>query len=186
MKRSTLLLVLMAVAQLGVLAWTILGQERILKQGEVFLFKTAPIDPRDPFRGEYVRLDLEAEEGPWPHPDTTLAFGAPRLYARLGTDAEGFARITALHLEPPTDGPYLKVKAMWWGGEDIPRIMLPFDRYYLQEGDGPKAEKLLRPQWNNSTWTEALPAHAVVRVLDGEAAVADLIVDGKPLREWLE
>lgn len=185
MKRSTLLFIVMAIAQLGVLAWIILGQERILKQGEVFLFKTAPVDPRDPFRGEYVRLDFAAEEGPWTMPDT-MAYGRSDYYAVLATDSEGYATVTTLLTNAPEAGPYIKVKAMSWGGKQIDRIMLPFDRYYLQEGDGPRTEDLLQPTWNEGEVTPGLPAHAVVRVLDGEAVVEDLIVDGKPLREWLK
>ncbi|MBK6341440.1 MAG: GDYXXLXY domain-containing protein [Flavobacteriales bacterium] len=61
MNRKPLLFLGIALAQLAVPAWMIAGRERVLSQGEVFKFKTAPIDPRDPFRGEYVRLDFEAE-----------------------------------------------------------------------------------------------------------------------------
>lgn len=184
MKRSTLLFVLMVALQLVLLAWMIIGHERILKQGEVFRFKTAPVDPRDPFRGEYVRLDFEAEEGPWNMPDTS-ALDRSTYYALLSTDSAGYALIDALHTSVPAAGNYIRVRAMSWDGERIDRVMLPFDRYYLQEGDGPKTEELLLPEWNDGERIPGLPAHAVVRVLDGEAVVEDLVVDGRPLREWL-
>lgn len=185
MKRSTLLFSLMVVVQLVLLAWIIVGQERILQRGEVFLFQTAPVDPRDPFRGEYVRLEFEAEEGPWTMPDT-VDYGRSDYYATLSTDSAGYAQINRLLNNPPTSGPFIKVKAMSWDGAQIDRILLPFDRYYLQEGDGPKTEDLLQPDWNDGEVTPGLPAHAIVRILDGEAVVEDLIVDGKPLREWLK
>lgn len=185
MKRNTLLFALMVIAQLVVLGWIILGQERVLKHGEVFLFKTAPVDPRDPFRGEYVRLDFEAEEGPWSFPDPT-ALGRSDYYATLGTDSMGYAVLTNLLPQAPDIGAYIRVKTLSWGGDQVDRIMLPFDRYYLHEGDGPRTEELLRPTWNDGEVSPGLPAHAVVRVFQGEAVIQDLIVDGKPLHEWLK
>lgn len=185
MKRSHLLFIGVAVAQLVLLAWTIFGQERILKHGEVFLFKTAPVDPRDPFRGEYVRLDFEAERGRWVFTDTTSP-GVSHFYGRLAVGADGYARISHLRTTPPPDGPYLKVEAMSWSWPEINSVSLPFDRYYLQEGEGPRTEALLAPQWNDDVPADPLPAHAVVRVLNGRAVVEDLVVGGKPLHQWLD
>ncbi len=185
MKRSHLLFIATALAQLGVLAWAIIGQERILRQGEVFLFRTAPLDPRDPFRGEYVRLDFEAESGRWVVADSIITTPR-RYYARLGTDSAGFARITHLRTTPPPAGPYLAVRPGYDDGTAIIQVELPFDRYYLKEGEGARTEALLMPQWADSVRSAPLPAHAVVRVHEGRAVVEDLVVGGRPLRAWLE
>jgi len=186
MNRKPLLFMAVVLAQLAVPAWMILSHERILREGEVFKFRTAPIDPRDPFRGEYVRLDFEAESGSWPvaRPDD-IQTGEQSAYAILGVDSAGFARITALVDQAPATGAYLAVDYSTWGNESVERVQLPFDRFYLEEGDGAKTEDLLQPQWNDGEMAQPLPAYAQVRVLDGRAVIEDLIVDERSIHEWL-
>ena len=188
MSRRSLLFVLVAVAQLSVPAWMILGHEHVRRAGEVFKFRTAPVDPRDPFRGEYVRLDFEAENGRWPLPPIKTGTGNHRhhAYALLGTDSAGFANIAQLVQEQPSEGAFVPVEYMYWENDTIFNVSLPFDRYYLEEGDGPRTEHLLMPQWNPDTATMALPAYAVVRVLEGRTVITDLVVGDKSIHEWLK
>lgn len=183
---------LVAAAMLAVPIWMIYSHEEVRHAGEVFLFKTAPIDPRDPFRGEYVSLAFEAERGPWnceglaerkDEPD-------PELYAALDHDAYGFAVITGLSLQPPAQGPYVKVRTRgWWrrqASNEVQQVELPFDRYYLQEGQGRRTEELMMPGHRNETGTGPRESWAVVRVHNGRAVVEDLVVDGRPIKEWME
>ena len=50
------LLVLAVLGQLSVLAVMVYGKESLVWSGERVYLQTAPIDPRDPFRGDFVRL----------------------------------------------------------------------------------------------------------------------------------
>ena len=50
---------LLVAAQLYVPASMILGRENTIKAGKEFQFRVAPIDPNDPLRGKYIRLDYE-------------------------------------------------------------------------------------------------------------------------------
>jgi uncharacterized membrane-anchored protein len=187
MPRKVLLFLLVALAQLAVPAWMLIGHERVRSEGEVFKFRTAPVDPRDPFRGEYVSLSFEAETGHWPLPHENDGSSARiHAYAVLAKDTEDFATITALVPERPSAGAYISVEFMAWETDTIFNIRLPFDRYYLEEGDGPKTEALLATQWNDGVPTQPLPAYAVVRVLDGATVITDLIVDDKSIHEWLK
>ena len=177
-----LLFSLMAVVQLGALAWMIRDHEQVLEKGRVYRFRTAPIDPRDPFRGEYVMLDFAADEGNWPLPDSA----AQRSYALLAEDSAGYAYISALRMELPVDGSdHLRVHFGTWSGDTVQRVLLPFDRFYLEEGDGAATEQLLQPVWEADTLIQPLPAHAVVRVYGGEAVIEDLVVDGRSIHAWL-
>ncbi len=54
MRRWLLLVCLLM--QAGVLGFMVYSQESIIKRGTSITLRTAPIDPRDPFRGDYVRL----------------------------------------------------------------------------------------------------------------------------------
>ncbi|HMZ47776.1 MAG TPA: GDYXXLXY domain-containing protein [Flavobacteriales bacterium] len=189
MNRKAIVFSVVAVAQLAVPAWMVVDHERVRDQGEVFLFGTAPVDPRDPFRGEYVQLEFTAESGTWAAPDTSGDDYAPkRAYALLATDNKGYAVITALQAEKPTTGAYVRVRYYDYGSVDgtTGSIELPFDRYYLEEGDGPKTEELLAPDWTSGTPSAPLPSHAVVRILDGEAVITDLVVGDRSIHEWLK
>ncbi len=42
--------------QLAVLAYMVFGREMVIQRGTKISIATAPIDPRDPFRGDFVRL----------------------------------------------------------------------------------------------------------------------------------
>ena len=186
MPRNVLLFLLVALAQLAVPVWMIIGHERIRSKGEIFQFRTAPVDPRDPFRGEYVRLDFEAERGPWLLPDRPRFWPHPPYYASLTIDSGGFARIKELNLSVPSGMPYLKVRVTSDDSNEAHWIDLPFDRYYLEEGDGKKTEEMLAPQWSDGAVSQPLPAHAVVRILNGEAVITDLVVGDKSIHEWLK
>jgi uncharacterized membrane-anchored protein len=186
MSRKPLLFVAIALAQLAVPWWMIRSHERVLRDGEPFRFRTAPIDPRDPFRGEYVRLDFAAERGAWPvplpHDSTTNEL---RAYALLTTDAEGFAQVAALATLPPESGSYVDVEYFLWDNDTVTTLQLPFNRFYLEEGDGARTEDLLRPQWESEGMEQPLPSYALVHVLAGKAVIADLFVGDRPIREWL-
>ena len=183
---KAVLLAVVVLLQLGALAWMIRDHEHVLERGTVYKFRTAPIDPRDPFRGEYVVLNFEAESGNWPLAAGAGNSGNTHAYGLLGLDSAGFAIITALSTEAPAQGDHLAVTYMTWGSDTAQRIALPFDRYYLQEGDGAATESMLQPQWDQGEPEEPLPAYAVVRVLDGKAVIENLVIGDRPLKEWLE
>jgi len=52
-------IVLAVLAQLAVLANMVYGRESVLANGQRIFLRTVPIDPRDPFRGDFVRLRYE-------------------------------------------------------------------------------------------------------------------------------
>lgn len=188
MPRRVILFLFVAAAQLAVPAWMLVGHERVRKDGAVFLFRTAPVDPRDPFRGEYVRLNFEAQQGSWTAPDAgTMEYGQRNAFALLDTDSLGYARITALVDHAPDNGPYLPIRYWTMGDEGtVNSLELPFDRYYLEEGDGPKTEALLAPDWSSGSPSTPLPAHAVVRILHGQAVITDLVVGERSIHDWLK
>lgn len=184
MPRSTMLFSLVVLGQLAVPGWMIVSHERVLHKGEVFKFKTAPIDPRDPFRGEYVMLNFEAESGQWPDPAQGEGYTDRSAFATLATGNTGYAILSGLSSERPTSGPYVKVTYYSANDTTVDRVSLPFDRFYLEEGDGHKTESLVY-QPNVETGPE-MPAYALVRVYDGEAVIEDLIVGDRPIHEWLD
>lgn len=189
MKRPLLLFSLIASVQLAIPVWMIVRYERVVQSGTLHLFRTAPVDPRDPFRGEYVTLEFAAENGPFQLPP---GWDGGPLFAVLNADAEGFAVIDRLLVEAPADVDHVQVTAERWGVDEeqhtVSSVVLPFDRYYVHEGHGPRTEALMRnlPMQDGMEENEpSLPTHAVVRVHRGRAVMVDLVIGGRPLRDWM-
>lgn len=187
MRRNLLFFSAAALVQLAVPGWMILQHERVLQRGEVFRFRTAPVDPRDPFRGEYVMLNFDAETGPWKDPAVEGGFQNETTFALLETDTAGSAVITQLLTDRPQQGSYLMVEKGYLLDDTLVQMVsLPFDRFYLEEGDGAKTEHMLAPQWDGETLSQPLPAYALVRVYDGQAVIEDLIVGDRSIHDWLK
>jgi uncharacterized membrane-anchored protein len=160
--------------------------ERTLREGAVYRFHTEPFDPVDAFRGRYVAIRLRLVA---PMELKTRDYRS-RVYATLGTDAQGFATVSALSDRPPSSGDWLEGTL---GGADVPptwrspaplpllgtRIELPFDRYYMEESKAPEADRL---------WSEGLrdaEATARVRVRNGLGVIEGLDVNGVPIEQWI-
>ncbi len=171
---------LAAAAQLAVPASMLRGRERTLREGEVFLFACAPVDPYDAFRGRYVRLSVNAQDVPL----AGEPFGTRRkraLFASLGRDGNGFAVVTGASRTRPPAGAFVRAEAWVRPHEATVSIRPPIDRYYLPEHEAPAAERA----YAEHARADRGAAVAVVRVRNGDLVVEDVRIDGVPLREWV-
>jgi uncharacterized membrane-anchored protein len=159
-------------AQLAVPFSMIAGKEDVLKTGQAFKFRAAPVDPYDAFRGRYVALGFKEDEAPAP---ASLRRGQ-KAYAAISIARDGFARVDALTAERPRSGPYFAVKVQYtFDGKA--RFDLPFDRYYMEESAAPKAERVQRERARGEE------AYAVVRVKEGKAVLEALFIGGELVEE---
>ncbi len=91
--------ILVALVQVYVPAKMILDQEKVWRTGQEFKFKTAPIDPNDPFRGKYITLSFAenlfkiSKNENWLPGEIT--------YVTITTDQTGFAKIKAISKKEP-------------------------------------------------------------------------------------
>lgn len=156
------------------------NSEAIFKKGTAFRFECAPIDPNDPFRGKYIVLNFTLANY---IADTADAYtNGQQVYAVLGTDSSGYATILALKEKQPDTGHYLITRVDYthtYNGVQTVVLDIPFSRYYLDEFDAPKAEEKYREG------TQSRTAYAEVYLYKGQARVKDVVVDGKPLAQWL-
>ncbi|AOE49453.1 GDYXXLXY domain-containing protein [Kangiella sediminilitoris] len=180
MKPLKLVILVMFAIQLGVPAYMIYNQHVILSEGTVYKFKTRPIDPRDPFRGQYVTLRYEANQQPIAYPEPLRE--GETVYAVVSNNKDGFAEINQLLLQPPKSGDYIKTTIRWGTKERGYHISLPFNRYYASEKTAPSIEKAV---WSGRR-QEVSNVYAEVNVLDGEATLKELYVNELPIREYLE
>ena len=183
MKTSYLIIlfIIVAGAQIFVPAEMILGQERILEKGTLYKFKTAPIDPNDPFRGKYIvlRYDMERDV-----PTSETWERNEAIYISLGIDNMGFAEVVALGKQKPNEAvDFVKATVGYYQkNQKQVSFNLEFDRYYMEESKAQDAE-ILYVEANRNNKKEA---HALVYILDGKAVLDDVIIDGKSIKDWVE
>lgn len=164
---------LVALAQLAVPGSLIWKREQTLRQGNVWKFRTAPVDPVDVFRGRYVALEFEAESQEITPPENLT--GGEEIFVTLRTDAEGFAQIDAVSANRPPGDAFIAARLV---GRTV---SLPFDKYWVTERDAPAAEAAYRAQSRR----DKRNAFVTVRVFRGDAALEQLYLDGQPLGEYL-
>lgn len=188
MRKALLLFALVALAQWAVPIWMVGEKEQVLHKGALYKFKLRPIDPSDPFLGEYVILDFAGMDGPYDMPDLPAEASYVHGFGALGVDTDGFARIDRVTLVEPDAEDHIRVTGYrYYSDADTSRIALSslqpdFDRFYM-EGGGRVAEDLVRWQPDTAMIREA---YALVRVYHGEAIVQDLIIGNKPIHQWIK
>ncbi len=172
------LFMITCVAQWSAPVSMIFKRERTLREGDVFLFRTAPVDPYDAFRGRYVYLNFDINTVTNLVGFTNMPVRASML-ARLENDEDGFARIISLDERLDDTVPAIPVEVLSVY-EGTVRLALPLDRFYMEETLAPKAERLyMRHSRNDSSNT-----YAVVRVYKHFPVIEDLIIDGRPVGEY--
>jgi uncharacterized membrane-anchored protein len=180
-KRNLMFLgfVIVVLAQLAVPAWMILERERTLREGEVFKFKTQPVDPADAFRGRYVWLRLEP--GMVPVPDAGSWHHHQKAFAVLETGTNGYVRVKRLERTKPMGEPALKVRVNWSDGKNAHINWEGLDRYYMMEDKAPAAETAYR-EHNRATNQNC---YITVRVRGSVGVIENLYIENQPIQTWL-
>lgn len=170
---------IMVLVQLFVPLNMVLQQEDVIENGKTFKFKTAPIDPNDPFRGKYISLRYE---------DNTISVenknewqGVTHAYVLLETDDLGFAKAKKIVTEKPDNTadfikvngitPYYDANKVWFD--------YPFDRFYMEESKAKPAENTY---WEAQIDTSKV-TYALVSVMSGAGVLQDVLIDGISIRE---
>ncbi len=134
--------------QLLVLAYMAGSRETIRRYGQQIYLRTAPVDPRDPFRGEFVRLnypmstiherDLRGEVSR--HRDEK---GYP-VYALLKAGDQGLYQLDYVTDHKPQQGLFLKgrISPDWRsrGGASV-AVKYGIEQYFVEQGQGQLIER---------------------------------------------
>jgi len=170
------LLAVVGVIQLAVPGWMIFQQEQTLRFGTEYKFLTEPVDPYDIFRGRFVALRFKTEEMKQKPGESELPRGA-KVYVAVKTNTDGFAEVERVSSNPLA-GDNVFPATVRWGNN----LEFPFRRYYMEETRAPQAEQAYR---SANTRNSKQKTWAVVRIWHGNAALADLMIDGQPIRDYL-
>ena len=182
-KRFATIALVVAAAQTAILGYMIESRAGVLRYGHEVLLKTAPVDPRDLLRGDYVvltydisRIDSSLISGEWPTSNPL-----PPLAVRLKAESEGYWSVVEASFGSlsRTDGTVILAASVdspvqWQSLPSDLRVSYGIERYYVPEGEG----KPIEDGRNEGRVSVA------VRISDtGQAQIRALMLDGEPLYE---
>lgn len=169
------LFVIVAIAQLAAPISMIIKKESVASGGKVYKFKTRPIDPYDPFRGKYIRLNFEQTTTQLENPKEW--HGVEMGYFPIEKDEEGYAIVKPPKLTPPDDKDYLAMRIENYPSDhdSIARFLLPFDKFFMNEDEALNAEIEYRSANRNA---KKKNAYAKVKLFKGEYVLEDVIIGG--------
>ncbi|AOG10743.1 MULTISPECIES: GDYXXLXY domain-containing protein [Rhizobium/Agrobacterium group] len=173
-----------ALLQTAILGYMIEGRAGILRSGTEVLLKTAPVDPRDLLRGDYVILTYDISTI-----STTSVTGqkpetgdAERLHVRLKPGTDGYWIVSEASFDPlqAEEGSVIllsmPVTIYDWEWQNAGNLTVSYgiERYYVPEGEG----KPIEDGRNQGRVSVA------VRISEtGQAQIRALMLDGEPLYE---
>lgn len=172
---------LVVIAMFAVPVFMICKGEKIFSQGNVYLFKAAPVDPYDYFRGRYVNVRLE-KNYVTVSPDKKLDFSSNEaVYATIKKDKFGLAYFDSLSREIPKDGDYVQVN---FTHQELNKayLLVPFNQFYMNEELAPEAERVVREallKRNDSCLLK-------LRVHDGTAVIENILINNIPIKEYIQ
>ncbi len=169
---------IMVLAQIVASAQIVYKYERTIASDNVYKFKTAPVDPNDPFRGKYITLNYDIDsfkttDESWDDYDVG--------YAYFSKDKNGYAILETLVKEPFSDSEfdYIEVEINNHYNGYV-RFELPFDRYYMEESKAYDAEVLARELNRNG---EDNDIYAVVHIENDTHVLTDIVVNGISMKD---
>ena len=171
-----------AVIQFALLAVMIVDRVQILRDGTEITLQTHPVDPRDIFRGDYVRLAYDISELPsGALQDQPAASRSPVVFVRLAPDGKGLYQAVSVQTDAvPVKSPEVLIRGRVTYGTNCGsddrafcarlRINYNLERYFVPEGEGRTLEQA----------RDARKLTIVAAVTpSGRAAIKRLLVDGQ-------
>lgn len=136
---------LLAVAlQLLILAGIAGARQWTLATGTTVLLETAPVDPRDLFRGDYVVLNYKISSLDRRALGITETF-RPGQVVYVGLEPRGkFWEAVSVGTQRP-QGVYLRGRTEFSFGEDTVRVSYGVESYFVPEGSGRLVERTRDP-----------------------------------------
>jgi uncharacterized membrane-anchored protein len=142
-----------ALAQIGFLGSAIYSRASLLRNGQAITLQTAPVDPRDLLRGDYVALSYDVSRVPVDLLRTSRRHDnevVGTVYVRLKRgENQAPASIVAASLEAPLEAALaadeidLKGTSLdrWQDGVEAINVQYGLERFYVPEGEGRAIEQ---------------------------------------------
>jgi uncharacterized membrane-anchored protein len=147
--RNTII-VLAVLLQILVLGYMAGEREHILRNGNIIYLRTAPIDPRDLFRGDYVRLNYEISSIPahdLPQGESAKINKGEKVYVNLKENSNGLYELDQVNINEAQTGTYLVGRSAYDYRHRLlgHPLMLNYgiEAYFVQQGKGRQMEQRL-------------------------------------------
>ncbi|MEN8135123.1 MAG: GDYXXLXY domain-containing protein [Thermodesulfobacteriota bacterium] len=138
--------------QVVLLAAMALEREYIVRYGTEVYLRTAPIDPRDIFRGDYVRLNYEISQVPMRKAQGSLADNETekpkdsKLYSVVAPGEGGVSELQYITDSKPDDGLFLKGRLSHRWRPKVTshkalNVKYGIEAYFVEQGKGLEMEK---------------------------------------------
>ena len=157
-------------------------KEMILVKGKPYKFRTAPIDPYNPFIGKYIILDFPEQAYTLPAKQD-VNDDAP-VYVTFKNNGQGFAQIDKLTQKAPDRSDYLETNISRIDrekGKVTVYINYPFTRFYMEESKAPEAEMIYGTRGADSSSS----VYALVSLYNGRAAIKNVYVNDTTITDML-
>jgi uncharacterized membrane-anchored protein len=179
---------LAALVLCGLILVMVVQRAGILRSGQEVRLETAPVDPRDLFRGDYVVLDYRIGTVNAPSNVTTPFVRGQRVFVTLRPDESGKAKAVAIAAEQPAvTGNDIVIAGFVRAastcqlneagnrdcklGSNAIGVRYGLESYFVPEGEGRKIE--LTPRARVEVVAAVAPS--------GQAAIKRLLIDGVPI-----
>lgn len=156
-------------------------REYIANKGQSIYLRTAPVDPRDLFRGDYVQLNYEVSNIiPYYQKisDYAKISKGGELYTVLKEHEDGLAELVFVTDKKPEHGLYLRGQFLYWGyGDAIDQkrplsIRYGIEKYFVQQGKGMEMENKIRGFYDSEKELRIqTPFETKVSVLNGTGII---------------
>lgn len=143
------LVVSCVLAQVLVLAWLAAGREYIVQYGKTVYLRTAPLDPHDPFRGEFVRLNYDIstigiEQMRADLAEHTMGRGR-KVFAVLNKNEDGLANLDYATSVQPETGLFIRgrLRRRWYFRRAVSAAQVRYgiEQLFVEQGKGREIEK---------------------------------------------
>jgi len=174
---------LLVLLQLWAPASMVFEKEAVLKHGRAFKFRTAPVDPNDPFRGKYILLRFN-EVSFYYNGEEQWERGQA-IYIQVKEDDKGFAKIhTVSSVKPKSYKDYIAAKVDYITSDSTTQIVIewPFERFYMEESKALPAEQAYQKASMDSNQV----TYAIVKVQSGDAVLEDVFINDKPIISYIK
>jgi uncharacterized membrane-anchored protein len=152
--------------------------EKILTRGKAFKFRIAAYDPADPFRGNYIGINIAENHFKTDSlPDWKQG---EDIFVLIKVDEkDDYVRIVNIvSNKPSSNTDFVKAKIAYVTETRLV-IEYPFEKYYLDEFKAPQAETNYFESARDTTKNN----YVIVNVIGGEAVLSDLIINDKSIKE---
>ncbi len=174
---------LLVLLQLWAPASMIVQKEAVLRSAKTFKFRTAPVDPNDPFRGKYIMLRFD--ESSFLYTGPIIWERGDKIYIHIQNDEKGFAKIHAVSRQRPASSlDYILAEVDYIISDDTKKVAIlwPFERFYMEESKALPAEKVYQQSASDSSQI----TYALVKVKAGDAVLEDVFINDKPIISYIK